>query len=331
MNQAGIDVSNQTFDIQRRCGEVLSHREFANSRAGHRQAIRWMQRGGEGARICLEATGIYHLQLALALDRAPGIEVMVVNPRASRRFAEAQMVRAKTDKTDAAVLLQYVERMAFTAWTAPTEQQLELQSLARRLMQLKKEQARERSRLHAAQRAGAHTRLTQRDIREHLRYLQRHGESIQAQAIALMKQHESLAEDLYLLDSVPGIAELSAMKLLAELGLLSTGLSPAQWVAQAGLDPRPQESGTSLKPPRRISKQGNANLREALFMPALAAIRTDPNVNAFYNALLARGKQKMQAIIAVMRKLLHAIWGILKHRQEWDGSKFYRIDSAQSA
>ena len=135
MNQAGIDVSNATFDIQRRCGEVLSQREFSNSRVGHRQAIRWMQRGGEGARICLEATGIYHLQLALALDQAPGIEVMVVNPRASRRFSEAQMVRAKTDKVDAAILLQYVERMPFTAWTAPAEQQLELQCLAHRLVQ----------------------------------------------------------------------------------------------------------------------------------------------------------------------------------------------------
>lgn len=331
MNQAGIDVSNETFDIQRRCGEVLSQREFANSNAGHRQAITWMKRGAKGARVCLEATGIYHLQLALALDRAPGIEVMVVNPRASRRFAEAQMVRAKTDKVDAAILLQYIERMPFTAWTAPSEQQLELQSLAHRLAQLKKEQVRERSRLHAGQRAGAHTRLAQRDIREHLRYLQRRAERIQAAAIALMKQHERLAEDLYLLDSVPGIAELSAMKLVAELSVLAEGLSPAQWVAQAGLDPRPQESGTSIRSPRRISKQGNAKLRAALFMPALAAIRKDPNVNAFYNALLARGKLKMQAITAVMRKLLHAIWGILEHRKEWDGSKFFRMDTAQTA
>jgi transposase len=328
MNQAGIDVSNETIDIQRRCGEVLSQREFANSNAGHRQAIIWMKHGAKGARVCLEATGIYHLQLALALDRAPGIEVMVVNPRASRRFAEAQMVRAKTDKVDAAILLQYVERMPFTVWAAPAAELLELQSLAHRLAQLKKEQVRERSRLHAAQRAGAHTRLAQRDIREHLRYLQRRAERIQAAAIALMKQHERLAEDLYLLDSVPGIAELSAMKLVAELSVLAAGLSPAQWVAQAGLDPRPQESGTSIRSPRRISKQGNAKLRAALFMPALAAIRKDPNVNAFYNALLARGKLKMQAITAVMRKLLHAIWGILKHRKEWDGSKFFRMESA---
>ena len=183
MNQAGIDVSNETFDIKRRCGEVLSQREFANNLAGHRQAIAWLQRGAEGARVCLEATGIYHLQLALALDRAAGIAVMVLNPRASRRFAEAQMVRAKTDRVDAAVLLQYVERMPFTAWTAPSEQQLELQSLAHRLAQVKKEHVRERSRLHAAQRAGTHTRLARQDIREHLRYLQRHADRIQAAAI----------------------------------------------------------------------------------------------------------------------------------------------------
>ena len=331
MNLIGIDVSNETFDIERRCGKVLSQREFSNSNAGHSQAIAWMQSGAEGARVCLEATGIYHLQLALALDRAPGIEVMVINPRAGRRFAEARMVRAKTDKVDAAILRQFVERMPFTAWEAPSEQQLELQSLAHRLAQLKKEQVRERCRLHAAQRAGGHTRLAQRDIGEHLRYLKRRADRIQAAAIKLMKQHESLAEGLQLLDSIPGIAELSAMKLIAELGLLAKGLSPAQWVAQAGLDPRPQESGTSVRSPRRISKQGNARLRAALFLPALTAIRTDPNVNAYYNALLARGKAKMQAITAVMRKLLHAIWGILHHRQEWDGSKFYRMPTANTA
>ena len=331
MNQAGIDVSNQTFDIARRSGKILSRREFTNNPAGHRQAIAWLRHGAKGARVCLEATGIYHLQLALALDRAPGIEVMVVNPRASRRFAEAQMVRAKTDRVDAAILLQYVERMPFTAWTAPAEQLLELQSLAHRLAQLKKEHVRERSRLHATERAGEHTRLAQQDIREHLHYLQGNAKRIQTAAIALMKQHEPLAEDLQLLDSVPGIAELSAMKLLAELGVLAEGLSPAQWVAQAGLDPRPQESGTSVRSPRRISKQGNAKLRAALFLPALTAIRTDPNVNAFYNALLLRGKSKMQAITAVMRKLLHAIWGILQHRQEWDGRKFYRMQTANNA
>ncbi len=123
----------------------------------------------------------------------------------------------------------------------------------------------------------------------------------------------------------------SAMQVLAELGVLADDLRPEQWVAHAGLDPRPEESGTSLSAPRRISKQGNARLRAALFYPAMSAVRFDPNVRAFYESLLARGKRKIQAIIAVMRKLLHAFWGMLHHRQAWNGDLFYRMPMAKVA
>ena len=102
-------------------------------------------------------------------------------------------------------------------------------------------------------------------------------------------------------------------------------------MAQAGLDPRPYESGISQRPPRRISKQGNTRIRQALFMPALVAIQRDVHVAAYYAKLLAVGKPKMVAITAVMRKLLHALWGMLHHRQEWDGEKFYRLNQPNTA
>lgn len=324
INLVGIDVSDATFDAKRRCGEAVSHRQFDNTAAGHRQAIRWILGGAQAARVCLEATGIYHLQLALALAKSAGIELMVLNPRASRRFAEAQLIRAKTDKVDADGLLEYLQRLAFRPWTPPHDEILELQSLAHRLAQLKKERRREQSRLHAAQRAGKHTRLAQSDIRDHLRYLARHAKAMEGEAIALMKRHESLAEDLRLVDTAPGFAELSAMKLLGELKVLPEGLRPPQWVAQAGLDPQPKESGNK-KGPRQISKQGNSRIGAALFYPAMTASRYDPNVKAFYQSLIARGKKPLQALVAVMRKLLHAIWGMLHHRQPWDGNKFYRL------
>jgi transposase len=75
--------------------------------------------------------------------------------------------------------------------------------------------------------------------------------------------------------------------------------------------------------PARISKTGNAHLRRALFLPAMVASRWEPNVKAFYDKLLAKGKTKMQALIAVMRKLLHAIHGMLRHDQDFDGEKFF--------
>lgn len=98
----------------------------------------------------------------------------------------------------------------------------------------------------------------------------------------------------------------------------------SQWVATPGLDPRPRESG-SINKPRRIAKAGNRYIREVLYMPALVAIKHDPNVKAFYDKLVTTGKKPMQAILAVMRKLLLAIWGMFKNDENWNGEKSYRL------
>lgn len=331
MNQVGIDISNAVFDVTMQHGSNVIRKQFSNTKTGHRQFIRWALYQANSARVCLEATGIYHLQLALALDRHPDTEVMIVNPYAARRFAQAQMVRAKTDAIDADGLLQYLQRMPFQSWSAPREELLQLQSLTRRVAQLDKEVIRERSRLHAARRAGAHTRLVQQDIQAHIAQLQRRLVRIRSQAYQVINNDPQLADDARIVESAPGFAELSATKLLAELSSLPDDMTPAQWVAHAGLDPRPCESGSSQRSPRRISKQGNVRIRRALFMPALVAIQRDANVSAFYEKLLANGKAKLQAITAVMRKLLHALWGMLHHRKEWNGELFYRLNQPKMA
>ena len=143
--------------------------------------------------------------------------------------------------------------------------------------------------------------------------------------LQLIRGVPALATKLAHLISTKGIGEASAMRLLAELLVLPDDLAAPHWVAHAGLDPRPYESGTSVHRPRRITKVGNRYLRAALYMPAVVAIRHEPNVKAFYNKLVAAGKKPMQAVVAVMRKLLHAIWGMLKHDQDFDGNKFFRL------
>lgn len=331
MKHIGLDVSNQVLDVSEdRNGQRLRC-QFPNHPRGHQQLIRSLLKQTAQVRVCLEATGIYHLDLALTLAQHPQIDVMLLNPYAARRFNQAQLTRAKTDAIDADGLLRYLQRMPFVAWSPPRPEVLQLQALMHRLGQLTDERTRERNRLHAAQRAGHHTRPVQQDIRAHLRQLQTRIERLQQQARQLTERDPQLQQIYQLLVSVPGIAALTAMKLMAELQPLARDLQPRQWVAHAGLDPRPMESGSSQRGPRRISKQGNARLRNALFLPALCAIRHDPNVRAFYQSLLQRGKRKMQAIIAVMRKLLHAIWGMLHHQQPWDGSKFYHSPAANNA
>jgi len=104
-------------------------------------------------------------------------------------------------------------------------------------------------------------------------------------------------------------------------------MTARQWVAHAGLDPRHHESGTSVHKPTRISRAGNRYLRSALFMPALVATQHDPNIRAFYQKLVDHGKTKMQAIVAVMRKLLHALHGMLRTDSDFVGEKFFVIPS----
>jgi transposase len=184
MNQVGIDISSKVFDATMQQGSKIIRKQFSNTKSGHRLFISWALRQANSAQICLEATGIYHLQLALALDRHADTEVMIVNPCAARRFAQAHMVRAKTDAIDADGLLQYLQRMPFRSWAAPREEVLQLQSLAHRVAQLDKEIIRERSRLHAARRAGPHTYFVQQDIQAHIKQLQRRLERMKSQPTA---------------------------------------------------------------------------------------------------------------------------------------------------
>ena len=114
--------------------------------------------------------------------------------------------------------------------------------------------------------------------------------------------------------------------------MLPKDMRAREWVAHAGLDPRRQESGTSLKGQVRVSKVGNRHLRRALYMPAIVAVQHEPRIKAFYEKLLARGKKPMQANVAVMRKLLHAIYGML-HNGEISmatNSLRWRLDRKES-
>ena len=130
--------------------------------------------------------------------------------------------------------------------------------------------------------------------------------------------------------SIKGISRTSGLRILGELALLPEDMDVRQWVAHCGLDPRHHQSGSSIERATRISKVGNRYLRAALYMPALVALQAEPNVRAFYEKLLQRGKKPLQAVVAVMRKLLHAIFGMLKHGADFDGEKFYQL-RAESA
>ena len=323
---AGIDVSAASLAVavQRQHGAGCEQREFANTASGHRQLIAWLLRPTGAARVSLEATGIYSLDLALALDQAPGIEVAVLNPRLVHQFAQT-LGRSKTDAADALALAEYSRRMPFVAWRRPSPAALELRALSRYLAGLTEDHARLRNRRHAAGGSATTPRCVRQDLERSLAALAKRMLRLRRQAVALIGEDAQLRRRFDHLTSVPGIGEISAVQLLGELAALDPNMTVRQWVALSGLDPAHQVSGASVHRPSRISRRGNAHLRRALFMPALVGARTDPHLQAFYRALQARHRTKMQALIAVARKLLHAIFGIFKTNLPFDGAKLFPL------
>jgi transposase len=326
---AGVDVSQESLDVAARTeGAEPRTAQFANTSAGHRHLIKWLTKGGRCARVVLESTGVYSLDVALALHAAPRLEVMVVNPRAARKFADACLQRSSTDTTMAVALREYAARMECVPWTPPSAVVRELRAITRRVAALTQEKTRELNRLHAAGASVDTPAVVCHDVAVNVRHLQRRIAELERHAVALVTADSALDAVYQRLLSVCGIAETTALQLLGELLVLPADMTARQWVAHSGLDVRHVNSGTSVHKVPRISKQGNAHLRRILYMPALVAIRHEPHVRAFYDHLLAAGKLPMQAVIAVMRKLLHAIWGMLKTNTDFDGAKFRKLPEA---
>jgi transposase len=320
----GIDVSAATLAVavQREDRDGFEQREFANSAAGHRQLIGWLRKGGAGGRVSLEATGIYSLDVALALDRAEGIEVAVLNPKIVNRFAQT-LRRSKTDRADAVALAEYSLRMPFVPWRRPSPVALELRAIGRHIAALNHDHTRLSNRLHAAEGSATTPRCVRQDLKGSIDGLKKRIVRLRKQAVALVQRNAELKRKFEQLIAIPGIAETSAVQLLSELAGLDPEMTVRQWVAYSGLDPEHRLSGTSVHAPSRISRQGNRHLRLALYMPALVGVRCDPHLKAFYRQLQARQKTRLQALMAVARKLLHAIFGIFKTGTPYDGAKLF--------
>jgi transposase len=319
----GIDVSAKTLRLclENSKGSLESF-ELPNSEEGHRQLCRKLSQRGRRAKVGLEATGLYSLDLALALARHCRVEVMVINPRAVRDFARACLQRSKTDVLDAQTLLEFVRRMPFQPWQPPKAEPLELRALARRIAALTVLCTQEKNRLHAAGATAELSPALRQDLETSIEQLEQRIDRLIEQSLAVIDGCPKLKKSFELLTSIPGFAKKSGVLVLAELAILPPDMTARQWVAHAGIDPRQLESGTSVHKPARISRTGNRLLRAALYMPALVAIQRDRHVKAFYDQLLARGKAPMQANVAVMRKLLHALHAMLRNETPFESHKF---------
>jgi transposase len=320
----GIDVSARELVIAIE-GDAGSRQRLRcpNTAQGHRQLLQVLfgKKNRQRARVCLEASGNYSLDLCLALDADTRVELSVVNPRQARNFALSLGKRSKNDPIDAEVLCQHARRMDAVVWSRPSVAALRLRAITRAMQSLTHMAVEEKNREHAIHAADALPRVVAQVLRRHQQQIERSRTRLQQEALALVRRDPQLLRRLQLLDSIPGIDVHSALLILAELVVLPATLDARQWVAHAGLDPSHFTSGSSVQKKPCISKLGNRRLRAALYMPALVAVRHDSHLAHFYVRLLGRGKAKLQALTAVMRKLLHAMYAMFQHDEIYNGAK----------
>lgn len=311
----GIDVAKASLAVVLLLDRRTLRKEYVNSAAGHASLLSWLTHhtGGQPVHAALEATGVYGEAVALALHQA-GHTVSIVNPAQIAAYAQSQGARNKTDAADAALIARYCQKEQPTAWQLPAPEVRELRALVRQRQALIEMRQQEVNRLSD----GAPPDSVRRILTAHIAFLDAQIAAVEAQIDQHIDDHDELRRQRELLTSIKGLGRRAASDLLGEIGDLRSFADARQLVAYAGLNPREFRSGTSVHKHTRLSKQGNARVRALLYMPALAALQHNPVIKALRDRLVARGKAKMAAVGAAMRKLLQLMYGVIKHGRPFD-------------
>jgi len=317
MDSLGIDLAKLTFDATLLMGSGTQHyHAFANTPEGFTQLQAWLkEHGATEVHACMEATNIYWEALASFLH-AQGHIVSVVNPARIKGFAQAMMQRNKTDKLDSAIIASFCKTHHPTAWQPLSEAHKRLRSLVRHREDLLQTQLQQQNRLRDTT-----DTLVRDSLQAVLDTIVKQLEAVERSIKEHVAAHAELRTNLQLLTAIVGIGVVTAAKLLAEFADLEQYESAKAAAADAGLTPSQFESGTSVRKRPRLSKMGKAGIRAALYWPAITAMRCCPAFKAFAARLAARGKPKKVIIVAVMRKLVHIVYGVLKHRTPYDPAK----------
>lgn len=301
----GVDIAKDTFDVYLHPAGRVGR--FANDARGRSALVAWPE-GFAIARIAFEPTGAYHHALERRLAAA-GLPLVKVDPRRARRFAEAIGRHAKTDAIDAAMLARFaalLEPPVRPVVSATVDAMKELHGARRALV---KDRVAARNRDHTHRSA-----LLKRQVRARLRQIERQLAAIDAALHATLAADPALQARFDILVSIPGVGQTTALAVLVEIPELGT-LEHRCAASLAGLAPMARDSGQ--RSGKRFIRGGRAPLRQALYMPALVAVRFNATMKAKYQALRAAGKAPKVALTAIMRKLLILANALLRDGRTW--------------
>lgn len=317
----GMDVAKAKLDCCLLLDEASGKRKtkvVSNAKPGIVDLLAWVAKQNispEELHVVMEGTGVYHEQAALALADA-AVTVSIVNPAQVKDFGRGLAVRTKTDSVDSFVLARYGALLKPKAWVPPAPEARILQALLARRVAIAQDLQRERNRQEKADATDTPDQI-QKSIADSIEFLVKQLAELQQLIDDHIDKHPSLKNDMALLQSIPAVGPQVGGNMLSVMHSHNFN-SAEQLAAYLGLVPVERQSGSSVLGRARLSKAGPARIRAILYMAAIVAIRCNPHVKALYERLLARGKSKMSALGAAMRKLVHLCFGVLKTQQPYE-------------
>ena len=319
MNTIGIDVSKAKLDCAwLKEPDKVKTKVFANQRCGWQELLEWSLKNTGLAiaklHFVMEATGIYHEQLATFLTDA-GAKVSVVNPAQVKFYAQGLGVRSKNDKKDSVVLARYGLKENPKLWQPEIPEIRTLKALLARFDGIEKDLQREKNRQEKAMISLAPDEVIN-SLSLMIAQLETERQRLEKLIEDHINKHDKLRENKVLLETIPAVGKVIATRMLMVIG--SRQFDDAhQCAAYLGLVPVQHESGSSIKGRTKLSKAGKPVIRAKLYMAAVVAIRSNPDIKAQYQRLTSNGKSKMSALGAAMRKLVQICFGVLKHQQPY--------------
>lgn len=305
----GIDISKDNFDVY---GKALGHKRYANNAKGIKSFVKALP---DQAHCVMEATGCYHHRLALFLQER-SIALSIVNPVVIKRYIQMRLKRVKTDKSDALMIYGYGCDQPLELWRPDPgyiERGRELLSLVQ--MYLKQSTAL-KNKLHALESRGQHKGKTIFSIKRQLRTLKKECLLLEQEIEHLIKDNEpSLFARL---KTIPGIGKKTAILLMLNTGNFEGFANYRQVSSFLGLAPNERSSGSSIRGKSRISKTGDGLVRNHLFMCSFTACVHNPHCKALFDRIVAKGKSKKLALIAVCNKLIKQAYAIAKSGLPYD-------------
>lgn len=305
----GIDISKDVFDVVNSAGHYC---QYENNFKGFKKFVKELD---ESSHCVMESTGYYHQQLAYFLLEKE-IKVSVENPISVKRFIQMKLSKIKTDKSDAKMICEYAQNVELKLWEGQSSHQRVCLQITRLVSTYFKQTTALKNKLHGEEALGNPCKLTIRSLKRSLRNIQKEIKMLEDELLILVKsEHQDL---LTRIETIPGLGKKTSIMLLVLTDGFERFTSSGELCSYAGLTPMIRQSGSSVRGKARISKMGNQKLRNLLFMCSFTACKHNKACKAIYDRIVAKGKSKKLALIAVCNKLLKQAYAIAKSGLVYD-------------